>query len=427
MTAPLLAFLDTLLPAHPRALGPWTLVPLCGPGEGPAMQVLGPETARVEELPSPDVNRVLVHNLSPLPLLVLGGELLVGARQNRIANASALVAAGSTHTLAVSCVQQGRWAEGAMGRRFSTAPVVAPHTLRSRTLARSSRARRARGHHDGGQGEVWAEVAQTLSECGADSPTSDLHAALDTERAAAAAAKWRPMPGELGVLVLRGDEVVGLEVVGRPDVWAALAPRVLGGLALDASEATPASLLPTHVLAQLREELAAVQLVSLPGAATGVEVHGDTESLQASALLQEDRPAHVRLTRVVDEGGPGRGRDRPLRRLCRAAIETAPKRVHVTGPFLVSPARDLVTALPIAASHRALPIPHRSGAGLVLWEASEPDGLRDLVEALRALQMRAWLGTPAQARAGEGPAWLFSRKSQSRRGGVVVRLREEGA
>lgn len=424
MTAPLLSFLDILLPAHPRALGPWTLVPLCGPGEVPAMQVLGPETARVEELPSPDVNRVLVHNLSPLPLLVIGGELLVGAMQNRIANASALVAAGATHTLSVSCVQRGRWAEGAHGRTFSAAPVVAPHALRTRTLSRSSHARRTRGHSDGGQQQVWADVAQTLSETGVDSPTEDLHAALDTARAVAAAARWQPMPGELGVLILRGDQVAGLEVVGRPEVWAALAPRVLGGLALEAGEVVPSSALPTQVLAQLREDLAAVELASLPGAATGVELHGGTEHLHASALLLEDRPVHVRLTQVVDAGVAGGGRGRSLRSLCGTATETAPERVHLTGPFLVAPARDLVAALPIAAAHQALPIPHRSGAGLVLWEARDPRQLQDLVEALRTLRMRAWLGTPARALADEGPPWLFSRKSKSRRGGIVVRLQE---
>ena len=43
------------------------------------------------------------------PVLLLDGEELIGAKQNRILNTSVLVAAGATLTLPVSCVEHGRW------------------------------------------------------------------------------------------------------------------------------------------------------------------------------------------------------------------------------------------------------------------------------------------------------------------------------
>ena len=50
-----------------------------------------------------------VANLGDLPLLLLDGEQLVGAKQNRILNMTVLAAAPSEVTIPVSCVERGRW------------------------------------------------------------------------------------------------------------------------------------------------------------------------------------------------------------------------------------------------------------------------------------------------------------------------------
>lgn len=55
------------------------------------------------------VPELRVANLGDLPLLLLDGEQLVGAKQNRILNMTVLVAAHSEVTIPVSCVEQGRW------------------------------------------------------------------------------------------------------------------------------------------------------------------------------------------------------------------------------------------------------------------------------------------------------------------------------
>jgi hypothetical protein len=55
----------------------------------------------------PDLKLV---NKSPNKLLVVDGEELVGAKQNRIVNATFLIAGLTEITIPVSCVEQGRWA-----------------------------------------------------------------------------------------------------------------------------------------------------------------------------------------------------------------------------------------------------------------------------------------------------------------------------
>jgi hypothetical protein len=56
------------------------------------------------------VPNLKVHNKSPKMVLILDGEELVGAKQNRIVNTTILVAGNATVVIPVSCVEQGRWA-----------------------------------------------------------------------------------------------------------------------------------------------------------------------------------------------------------------------------------------------------------------------------------------------------------------------------
>ena len=63
------------------------------------------------------VPEIKVVNRAPKRLLILDGEELVGAKQNRIVNTTIIVEAHSTTVIPVSCVEQGRWDDGRTGFR----------------------------------------------------------------------------------------------------------------------------------------------------------------------------------------------------------------------------------------------------------------------------------------------------------------------
>ena len=66
-------------------------------------------TLRIEELhEAGTAPEFRVVNEGALRVLILEGDELVGARQNRVVNSSVLVAAGSELVLPVSCVERGR-------------------------------------------------------------------------------------------------------------------------------------------------------------------------------------------------------------------------------------------------------------------------------------------------------------------------------
>ena len=55
------------------------------------------------------VPELKVVNKSDRMLLILDGEELVGAKQNRIVNTTILIAGNTATVIPVSCVEQGRW------------------------------------------------------------------------------------------------------------------------------------------------------------------------------------------------------------------------------------------------------------------------------------------------------------------------------
>jgi hypothetical protein len=91
---------------------------------------------------SGSVPNLHLHNKSLRPILIPEGEILVGAKQNRVVNITVLVAAKSTFTVPVSCVEQGRWQY--RSQTFQSA-YCAPPVLRGKKLRSVQENRRRSG------------------------------------------------------------------------------------------------------------------------------------------------------------------------------------------------------------------------------------------------------------------------------------------
>ncbi|MBK8638706.1 MAG: hypothetical protein IPN92_10625 [Chromatiaceae bacterium] len=96
-------------------------------------EALSRGTVRVTETsPAGEVPTLLLDNPGDWAVLLIDGEELVGARQNRMVNLTILAPAKTSLRLPVSCVEAGRWS--ATSDRFGT---------RGRTVYAAGRARKA--------------------------------------------------------------------------------------------------------------------------------------------------------------------------------------------------------------------------------------------------------------------------------------------
>jgi hypothetical protein len=181
------------------------------------------------------VPHVLAHNRGSTAVLVLFGEEIRGAMQNRIANASFLVPPHAEIVLDVSCVEHGRWSRR-RGVRFESTGVVMATAIRATMAARVASSRRAGGGFHADQRELWSQIGERVHLSRAEAPSgayADYLTTRETDLDGVAAA-FHPIPGQVGFVACAGDEVVGLEAIGRPEVFAKAFPGLLRGYLIDA-------------------------------------------------------------------------------------------------------------------------------------------------------------------------------------------------
>ena len=144
-----------------------------------------------------------------------------------------LVAAHAALRIPVSCVEQGRWSY--RGKRFDPADASLFASACAKKAARVSASLRERGAHTSDQGEIWRDVARSLSERKIESPTGamrDFYRRFADDVAATSRALL-PGPGQTGAAVSVAGRWVGLDLLAAPGLFArARVPlRGVGGAA----------------------------------------------------------------------------------------------------------------------------------------------------------------------------------------------------
>jgi hypothetical protein len=192
-------------------------------------------TLRIEELhEAGSVPELRVVNEGALRVLILEGDELIRARQNRVANSSVLVAAGSELVLPVSCMERGRWSY----RSRAVVPATDSTHLALRRLKPKSvhdSLRRGRGHRSDQRG-VWREVDYKARLHSVASPTRALQVSrsLLSGRLDAFGKLERELPeGTNGVVVAIGERLALLEVLAGPCTFSRIFRKLLSGYAFE--------------------------------------------------------------------------------------------------------------------------------------------------------------------------------------------------
>lgn len=290
-------------PGQHRSL---VVFPLLAP-EGPSLpyqllpDALSCGAARIEEVGGGSVPELLAINTSDSDVLVMDGEQLIGARQNRTTSRSLILPAGSRVTIPVSCMEQGRWHH--VSADFAPSAYTSPGKVRRharRTEASHAEAGAPPAPHvlAWAQHEVWDEIAKTSDSLGTRSVSGALNEYSDQRRddlaAWAAAFPWRE--GQVGVLALLGGASLALDVVGDSALYRRVHPRLMMGYAMDAlsERDRPASADPARAAEFLDAARAARRTESptvgggryqvLSGSVVGAELLADGAVVHLSAF-----------------------------------------------------------------------------------------------------------------------------------------------
>lgn len=167
-------------------------------------------------------------------VLILDGEALVGAKQNRIVNTTIIIGKMKEVVIPVSCVEQGRWRYSRSNFRSGDAPLYSALRMKkSRSVTESLRADMS---FRADQNEIWDDIAEKSVRFSVNSDTHDMHDIYKDreEELKKYEESFNPEPGQTGFVAVINNEVVGCDIFGRKNILPRVYKKLLKGYILDA-------------------------------------------------------------------------------------------------------------------------------------------------------------------------------------------------
>jgi hypothetical protein len=186
---------------------------------------------------SGSVPELKVTNKSDRKVLMLDGEELVGAKQNRVLNVTVLVAAKSETLIPVSCVEQGRWSY--RSREFGSARRAMSPDLKKKKARSVRDSLQTVGSFASAQGMVWDEIDAKFERMeAAPSPTmamSDLYES-QKETSGDYLKAFHPVDNQIGLVVFIDGKVAGVELLDKFDTFRKNHEKLVQSYVMDALE-----------------------------------------------------------------------------------------------------------------------------------------------------------------------------------------------
>ena len=237
---------------------------------------------------------LLLENTGPNPILVLDGEELVGAKQNRVANCTILAAAHETTRIPVSCVEAGRWRYDSEEFNVSDRAMYAEG--RRAKMENVTASLRERGDYDADQMDVWDRIDAKAARVRSHSPTramADIYEQhqrnLQDYVTAFAAAE-----GQVGAVLAVGRRVEGLELFDADRTFAELLPKIVRSYAIDAMERPLDPIEPDPATApRFVKHVANTHAELYPAVGLGTDLRLRGHGVIAAGLIHDDNVVHL--------------------------------------------------------------------------------------------------------------------------------------
>lgn len=241
---------------------------------------------------SGSVNELKVENAGKTPVFIMAGELLTGAKQDRVLQDDVwLPARSGPVAVACYCVEQGRWTYTG-DKDFKSRPVAGNVAVRQSARATNS------------QSAVWDAVAETQSKAGyggGSTALGETYSAPEVKKEMdgyTSALRDLPKrhPKANGFVVAVGGKILAADLFGSRDDAVDLWAKLLPSYALEAanSDAAKATVTRDDVARFLRKAAAMKSTTrATPGEGSLVSLEG--EGMVGSALLMGRSLAHAEL------------------------------------------------------------------------------------------------------------------------------------
>lgn len=317
MDAIVSAYLSQLRIGDPRTHENMTVFPLfhenaAGPEYVTLEEAIEKKWVTVEEVSESGVVPDLrVTNESPFAVLLLDGEEVAGAKQNRLINTTVFVRRESTVIIPVSCSEQGRWSY--LTRAFTHSGYFSSYTIRSRKMKYVHENLKKREGYSSDQLRIWTDVALAHALGGTYSDTDAMRdmyeqkaGALDEFMSA-----FECVPGQRGCAVALGGKVLAVETVSSEEAFRRNFGKIVKSFAVEARWGAheEAETPDREAVESFVREIVNSRETRFESVGEGYDYRYEGEDVLGSVLVVEGSVVHTSVFRLSRPGDKRHRRD----------------------------------------------------------------------------------------------------------------------
>jgi hypothetical protein len=256
-----------------------------------------------------NVPELLLTNDASKPVLLLDGEELIGAKQNRVINLTILAPAKQSIKIPVSCVEAGRWSH--RSEEFAASKAVHYSSGRAEKMAQVSESLHHSRSRRSDQGAVWDNISMKAARMRSVSDTdamSDIYHSYSTSVDAYCEA-FMSSTDQVGAIFATNGALRGMEIFDSQTTLSHLLPKLIQSYALDALDTSMnekhKSKIDHDVAKSLFTSITQLNNESFPAIGLGRDVRFVSDAFCGGALVNDDKLIHLCVFKMVkkSEGG----------------------------------------------------------------------------------------------------------------------------
>ena len=252
------------------------------------------------------VSDIRLVNNGEKPVLIIEGEAIVGAKQNRIMNATFLIAGASKIVIPVSCVEQGRWRQDTH-EFYHSRKMMNPSLRRETKSSVMFSLKQGRGYRSD-QGRVWNDIAEKSQQLGVNSQTMAMTDVFETyeDRLKDYKDHFFCVENQLGAVFAIDGQICGAEAFGCAETYRHFHEKLVQSYALDAlgNDEKEGNSVPPSKARNFLESVVKATGEGHPSISLGDTISIESKLSIGSALVYDEKTLHLAVFRKVAGKGP---------------------------------------------------------------------------------------------------------------------------
>jgi hypothetical protein len=237
------------------------------------------------------VPNLQVTNKSLSDILILDGEELLGAKQNRIVNTTIVVPAHSSVVTPVSCVEQGRWRY--TSKEFSTGDSFSYPSLRRQKHRDVTSSLRATGSYTSDQSRIWDDISQKAARMDVTSDTMAMSDIFEsrTESPEHLQQEVPHQEKQVGFFAFIKDGFAGGDVFGSSELCRKKLPKLVRSYYLDSLD--EGVQFPAITVEQILRQIQSAEPEQFASIGKGTDVRFESKDVQGACKVVDEFIPHL--------------------------------------------------------------------------------------------------------------------------------------